>query len=623
MIDLGAAIVLVLVATNLGRFLVRRIAGDGAFPAADLTLLGWGIGAAAIGLAAFALAALHILALPALLGLFIAALAVPLTEWPRFAEDVAALFAGSRRSDRIATACVLAGAAVVPLGIALCPPFAKDALVYHLAVPKLYLQAGGLRYVAGNIYANFPMGEEMLYLAPMALGLDRVPALIHLTYSLFASALVFRLAGRFTTSTLALVPAALFAWTPTVMVSAGWPYVDLAVVYAVLAFFVAWFRFRETGARRVLIAAGALAGSAFAAKYTGGFVVLLGGVLLLLHARRTKQKTGAAAGDLIVYGAAAAVLVVPWLVKNVAYTGNPLYPFAFGLFGGRDWDAYQAATFAEFLKNFGMGRAPLDLLLLPVHLAFNAEWEGRRFDGKIGVLPLAALIAFIALAIRTRSRDGIWRDSAWRDVVLSWLAYGVFWTFTTQQVRFFLPVLALFCVALAGVFPKADDGPGVRVAAWAAVAAIAIGGLVPTASALGGIKPWRYLVGEETKSEFLDRNYGLHPAIRYANANLPAEARVLLLQVGDRGYYLEREYYSDSVVEVAYLDRAIRASRTPIELRDRLVDDGFTHVLLNEKYVARPFSGRSLELLGSFFRGYTTSVYFSKPYRVIAIRTGD
>jgi hypothetical protein len=29
----------------------------------------------------------------------------------------------------------------------------------------------------------------------------------------------------------------------------------------------------------------------------------------------------------------------PWLVKNLMETGNPVYPLAYSLFGGADWDA--------------------------------------------------------------------------------------------------------------------------------------------------------------------------------------------------------------------------------------------------------------------------------------------
>ena len=617
MIDLAAAVVWLLIVLVLGRAILRRAIGEPAIPAADLTLLGFGVGAATVSLAVLLLGAFHLYRTPYLLGIAGLAAAISAREWSRLADELRAAMHSPARRARTAVGLAVGAAALVPLSLALCPPFAKDALVYHLAVPKLFLQAGGLRYIPGNLYSNFPLGVEMLFLPPMAVGLDRVPALIHLAFAIFSALLVYRLSARHCAPPVACVLAAAFAWTPSVLVSAGWPYVDLAVVYGVLASFLALLLFQERGGRPLVAAAGLLAGLAFSAKYTGGFAIAAGALLVLLDARRTGRAARAAVTDLVVYGAAAAGIVAPWLIKNVVFTGNPLYPFLYVIFGGRDWDVFQADTFAGFLSDFGMGRSGLATLLLPFNLTFRAQWEGARFDGRIGVFYLAALAPFAVLLARRRFRAG----PACHAIGL-WLAYGLFWFFATQQVRFLLPALALFLVALGALAADLRETPRLRLGAWALLPAIALGNLASAAPVLDQIRPWRWLAGQETKTEFLDRVLQIHPVIRYANAHLPADAKLLLLQVGNRGYYLERAYYSDSVVEVAYLDRLIRESDSPAGLRDRLVADGFTHLLLNEKYVARPFTGRPLEVLGAFFRGYTDSLFFSRPYRLVAIRIG-
>ena len=53
---------------------------------------------------------------------------------------------------------------LLSISLALAPAFATDALVYHLAVPKAFLQAGGLVNLPDNIYSFFPQQIEMLYL---------------------------------------------------------------------------------------------------------------------------------------------------------------------------------------------------------------------------------------------------------------------------------------------------------------------------------------------------------------------------------------------------------------------------------------------------------------------------
>ena len=52
---------------------------------------------------------------------------------------------------------------LLSLILALAPAFATDALVYHLAVPKAYLEAGGIINLPNNIYSFFPQQIEMLY----------------------------------------------------------------------------------------------------------------------------------------------------------------------------------------------------------------------------------------------------------------------------------------------------------------------------------------------------------------------------------------------------------------------------------------------------------------------------
>ena len=41
---------------------------------------------------------------------------------------------------------------LLSIGLAMAPPYATDALVHHLAVPKAFLQAGGLINLPNNIY---------------------------------------------------------------------------------------------------------------------------------------------------------------------------------------------------------------------------------------------------------------------------------------------------------------------------------------------------------------------------------------------------------------------------------------------------------------------------------------
>jgi hypothetical protein len=67
----------------------------------------------------------------------------------------------------ILIACLLVGFLLV-----LTPAFGKDALTYHLAVPKLFLKHHGIYFIPGNIFAHYALNTLMLYIVGLALGFN-------------------------------------------------------------------------------------------------------------------------------------------------------------------------------------------------------------------------------------------------------------------------------------------------------------------------------------------------------------------------------------------------------------------------------------------------------------------
>ncbi len=59
----------------------------------------------------------------------------------------------------------------------------------------------------------------------------------------------------------------------------------------------------------------------------------------------------------------------PWLVKSYIYTGNPVYPFFYSVFSGKDWTGELARGYSTLQANFGLGNDFASFLLLPYNLA--------------------------------------------------------------------------------------------------------------------------------------------------------------------------------------------------------------------------------------------------------------
>ncbi len=59
------------------------------------------------------------------------------------------------------------------------PPTSRDELTHHLAIPKLYADAGRIVEVPMAPYAYYPMLVDMLYTPWIYWGYDFVPKWIH------------------------------------------------------------------------------------------------------------------------------------------------------------------------------------------------------------------------------------------------------------------------------------------------------------------------------------------------------------------------------------------------------------------------------------------------------------
>src|SRR5690606_20462933 len=87
---------------------------------------------------------------------------------------------------------------------------------------------------------------------------------------------------------------------------------------------------------RWLLLVGAFAGLMMGLKYTAAIPALFFAGMLLWRAPGAPRRR---VRPLLAFLLPAGALVAPWLLKNWAFTGNPVYPF---LFHGRFWDAFRA-----------------------------------------------------------------------------------------------------------------------------------------------------------------------------------------------------------------------------------------------------------------------------------------
>ena len=593
---------------GLGRRVLRRMLGQEQI--ADLGLhvvlsvaLGWGI----LALLVLGLGLLRLL-YPALLwGLAGLGLIWVLRDLLAWAIELLAAVRSLARVTGLERLTAVFVMGMLGLGAlqAAAPPLKWDALVYHLTLPKLYAQTHGLVLAPGDFsfFTGMPQLAEMLYTTAAVMRLD--PAAGAITGQLLgwaagaALALGLASAARAQAWPAWLAPAILFS-SFSVAVSLAWAYADLLLMLLALAMLLALTEWRRRRTLPWLAMAGVFGGLVFGCKYTG-FIVPLGGLAVVLHTllfypapdRPAKtRRIGPAVGTFLV---AAGVVAVPWLIKNWAITGSPIYPL---LFPAADVDALRLWFYNR--PDLAERNVPRAALIF-ARAAFLGRQGGNNYDFTLG--PLLVLLP-AALVFGWKQAPALQRETVGQWALFVGVAYAawvglLFQSSLAEQMRLFaavLPVLALMGACAWSVLRRLDTLT-LRVSMLMNVALV----LGLSLSALEAFnffvnqQPLTYLAGYQSAVDYQAARLGWYPlAVERVNA-LPAGARVQFLW---EARSLNCAAHVTCVPDVI-IDRWWRLRRSSVGAADIVRQwqaAGVTHVLIYETGL-------------SFARGEASSVF--------------
>ncbi len=542
-------------------------------------------------------------------GRFIASLR---ERWTRAAEDIAAN-GGIKGPDRfVALLLVLVGSMTFLNSLA--PATAQDALVYHLAVPAKYIERGGIVYIPESFFAQFPGNMEMLFTLALLVRGDSLAGAYHWLFAAASVAAVGvlgrRIGGSFRS---ALAAAAVFGTVPSAALIAGWAYVDLAVVFFCLASTLAFLRWWDRGEAspaslpgaeasfpraRWLGLAALFAGLAAGCKYTGGAQGLFLVFAVFFEGGARKRLLFPVVRNAIAAATVTGAVASPWWIKNALWTGNPLFPFFYGVLGGRQWDAGRADVLSRFLGNWGGSSEGIwGLLALPWTITMSGRFFSiERFDGMIGPAFLLGAPFVLACLFGSLPSSGSKVATRGLRIVLGFaLAHGLLWIVMTRQVRFLLPALALGAGLIGGcicfaTFPRRWQ----RLVQGAFLTGL-LANVVLIAAHFAAHNPIPVVMGMESESSYLLREIpgGDYPVFEAVERSLPEGSNVLFGATGNPGFLCKRPYHSDPIFENWTLDHILAAGCTPGGVRDELRRRGFTHLLFRWDLVFDPTGKRS------------------------------
>lgn len=477
----------------------------------------------------------------------------------------------------------------VTLVSSLAPPTKFDTLVYHLTLPKHYLQQGNIRYIPWLIFWGMPQVTEMLSTWSMALGGPEAAILLGWMIGGVTVVGLYGLISRYLGRRAGLVSIAVLLSGFSTAQSLSWGYaawMNILLGSGFLACFLCWLMggkqekqsalfYTKGGEKGFLVLAGVFTGLAFGVKYPSGILVLVGCLLILIKKRNDKKKMV----DIFLYLGVSVLVLSPWLIKNSIATGNPFYPF---FFPSGAMDAFRLENY----QNPPSSEAWWDVFLLPLKSTILGREGAPGYGASIG--PLLFALGFLGCFPRSEEPK---EKAAARKISLVVVLVGLFiWGLAGLYSGYLIQTRLYFSLF-----------PGITLLAAAGYDYLGqyelkniklekvIHGLILLVCILNGIQLSLHnlekrsllnIFSIESDEAYLDANLGWYaPAMREIQ-KLPSGAKVLMLWE-PRGYYCIPRCDPDEILDRWIHD--LQTQKTVMKIITHWGEDGYTHVLYNAK----------------------------------------
>jgi 4-amino-4-deoxy-L-arabinose transferase-like glycosyltransferase len=478
-----------------------------------------------------------------------------------------------------------------------------DALSYHLAVPKIYLQAHRIAYIGWLSHSNFPFTTEMWYVMGLAFHGQAAAKLFHVLCAILTVLAMLAFGAAHWQRRHGALAALIFLAAPIVAWEATSALNDLAAgLFTLLSLyaFVNWWS--QRGARWAIVAA-VLCGLAVGIKMNA--LVLLGFlVVAAFYHVAAFERTGPASAlrRAAVFAVTALLVACPWYIKSYVWTGNPVYPFFYDMFDGKYWTAAAARLYRAEQLGFGMGRSPLALLLAPWNLTMHGHMFSNFPNQPLAYVSIAPLLLALLPGLSLLGKV----DRRVKFLLIYSLVAFVAWFYLSQHLRYLIPALPALALCagfaggemLRGRPDQSAPGKELRFGAVAALALTCVISLGIFAMLVGVSAP--AAVGAEREATYLAHSLdGLYSIAQVINA-LPRGSKVIMY--GEtRGFYFDTPYmWGDHHHNMIRYDRlaGAAASAGAAQLIGAYRALGVTHVLMTQSFMQDvQRRGGKLELL--------------------------
>lgn len=530
--------------------------------------------------------------------------------------------------------------------LSLVPPVTKDALVHHLAVPKLFLEHGWMYEIPFMDFSYYPMNLDLLYMIPLYFGNDIAPKFIHFAFALLTAWLVFKYLYRRTNKGYGLLGALLFLSIPIIVKLSVTVYVDLGEIFFSFASFLLILEWLKNDFKiKYLLYSGIMCGLALGTKYNGLVTLLILTLFIpFLYSRYNRNKKYCfikSLGHCFAFLLISLIVFSPWMIRNYHWKNNPIYPLYNKVFNTPNHVNYNQqgndlknniitqnrGTFTY--RSIVYKESGWEIALLPVRIFFHGkDGDPQYFDGRLN--PFLFIFLFFAF-LRFNKKHGCINIE--KKVMLAFCILFFFFAFFTSvlRIRYISPIIPpLVILSVFGIKNLFGfmSGRSSQLFVNAGKAFIVIC-LVFFLSLNGHyifnlfktVAPVPYITGKISRDDYISRFIPEYPSLKYINENLPLDSNIYFIFLGKRGYYCDRDY----LFGMGIMSRLIKRLETPEDILKEFHDLGITHLLINyrifEKWMNNNFSEEKKALTQEFFQKHMSLLFMDNGFGVNVLKS--
>ncbi len=455
----------------------------------------------------------------------------------------------------------------------LVPPFLWDELGHDLGIPKLFVRHHAIIPNFSSWASERAYDVNMLYVIGILLKNGILAKFFALSNGLILMFSIYSFGRRFYNKNTGLLAAFIYITLPIILNHIGSAYIDISTALFVFLAFYSYMRWNSENMDIWLYLSAAMNGLALASKQTAFFPSIILGAFIIYSLIRKKDPKFVK--NIFIFILIVTLFSLPWFIKSYIHTNNPIWPLAYGIFGGKYWDADLAAEFSK-MQSLIKDEGVYIILRLPWDLTMNSPKYLMRLGWN------SIFLAFIPLLIFFRKIEKLTLCIliySTLSVYLTVFASYYFFGFSSMRYVMVYSTLALLsAVVIDKLYSHKLFKRIILIVFFSTF-------IFSTALWYGVFfSKLPVVFGLETEKQFyngLKDNNG-YDIYQFINKNTPKDSVVLIFR-DDRNYLIDRDYLIGHPTDQKIID--FRKIQNEDQLYSELVKNGVTHIFINTKIV--------------------------------------